>query len=54
MHDIANINLYYEIHDGFTYISWESQMNETGKILLKSFVLGLEGINDQYNCIEFN
>lgn len=37
---------------GMVCISWKN-LSDTGKLLVDSWFLGLEAINQEYNCIEF-
>jgi len=39
--------------DGMTVIEWQ-ELSDTGKLLIDTWYLGLQAINEQYNCITFD
>ncbi len=43
-----------EMESGYTAIIKEGELTEGGTLLMSSWLLGLQAINQEYNCIEFS
>lgn len=50
LREVAGIEIQESVSPGSTAISWPD-LNETGRALVRTYVLGLEGIRDSYGEI---
>ena len=50
LREVAGIEIQESVSPGGTVISW-SDLNEIGRALVRTYVLGLEGIRDSYGEI---
>lgn len=52
LREIAGIGLTEIVESGNVSVKWQ-KLNDTGKVLIDTWFLGLCHINAQYNCIQF-
>lgn len=52
LREIAGISLAETVESGNVSVKWQ-KLNDTGKVLIDAWFLGLCHINAQYNCIQF-
>ena len=50
--DLAGEQIHEETGSGFTLIEWE-QLSDSGKLLVDSWFLAIDDINQQYRCIKY-
>lgn len=50
--DLTGDHIRAEADLGMTVIEWEN-LTDKGKLLVDSWYLGLQDINNEYNCIQF-
>ena len=52
MKNLAHMELYESVEPGNICIEWQ-EMNDTGKVLVDTWLLGMRGIAAEYPVIEF-
>ena len=52
LQELTDIKIRAETESGKTVIEWE-ELTEPAKLLVDSWFLGIVGVNQEYNCIEF-
>ena len=52
LQELTDIKIRADTESGKTKIEWET-LTEPAKLLVDSWFLGISGVNQEYNCIEF-
>lgn len=49
---VAGVEIDWKIAPGYASISWNGQLNEIGRALVATYILGLQGVQGSYGEVE--